>query len=121
MIKQAIIWRQFLIVKSVGQIIIVHFASLQSSLDPQKTKDGEPYAPIRYQEIVRERYFITKNSGISYDDTGKMTPTERGLYCSFILEEFEKTKQVMDEAREKANQQRQQAQKQSQSRNNRRR
>ena len=50
-----------------------------------------------------------------------MTPTERGLYCNFILEEFEKTKQAMDEAREKANKKRQKAQKQSQSRNNRRR
>jgi hypothetical protein len=71
-------------------------------LDPQKTKDGKPYGPVRYQEIVRERYFVTKNSGVSYEDTGKMTPTERQLYVNFIVEEFEKTKRAMEEAQQKA-------------------
>jgi hypothetical protein len=71
-------------------------------LDPQKTKDGKPYGPVRYQEIVRERYFITKNGGVSYEDTGSMTPTERQLYASYIIEEFEKTKKAMEEARAQA-------------------
>ena len=65
-------------------------------MDPLKTNDGKPYGPERYKSIVQERYFITKNSGVSYEDTGKMTPTERELYVSFILEEFAKTKEAMD-------------------------
>lgn len=58
---------------------------------------------------MRERYFITKNSGVSYEDTGKMTPTERQLYVSYIIEEFEKTKKAMEEAKEKAQQRQQQS------------
>lgn len=78
-------------------------------MDPPRTDTGEPYGPFRYQEIVKERYFITKNAGVSYEDTGKMTPTERGLYINFIVEEFEKAKNAMEEAKKKAEQERQNA------------
>lgn len=73
-------------------------------MDPQKTDDGQPYGPIRYKNIVQERYIITKNSGISYEDTGKMTPTERQLYLDFIAEEFERTKQAIEKAKEESRQ-----------------
>ena len=72
------------------------FASLQSSLDPQKTNEGKPYAPQRFKEIVRECYFLTRNANISRKDVMDMTPTERSYFIEFVLDEAQKTKEHME-------------------------
>ena len=73
------------------------FASILSSLDPQLTKDGEPYAPKRYKEIVKECYLISKNTYTSYTDVrDKMTPVERNMILEFIMEEYNKTKELLN-------------------------
>ena len=59
------------------------FASQMNFLDPQLTEDGKNYGPVRYKHIVKERYYIAKNSHISYEDTGKMTPLERDYIKQF--------------------------------------
>lgn len=65
-------------------------------MDPQKTRDGKPYGPIRYEELVKERYLISKIINTSYDDTGKLTPIERKYILNYIIEEFNKEKERFD-------------------------
>ena len=82
---------------------IVHpFASQLSFLDPQLTKQGKPYGPERYKEIVKERFIITKNVNTSYDDTGKMTPLERRYVLDFIEEDLKRTKEILDNSQRDA-------------------
>lgn len=68
-----------------------------SFLDPQTTKDGKPYGPIRYKEIVKERYLISKNMNTSYNELGQITPTERKYLMEFIIEEIKESKRLMEE------------------------
>ena len=74
-------------------------------MDPQsiKDKDGKikPYGPIRFKQIVQERYLISKNINTSYNDTGKITPTERRYLLEFMYEEMEKTKKMIEEKKQK--------------------
>ena len=69
-------------------------------MDPPKTKDGQPYGPYRYKEIVRECYFITKNSGVIREDIMKMTPIEREYFIEFIQDEAQRTKEYMDKLKQ---------------------
>jgi len=66
-------------------------------LDQQKTKDGKPYAPYRFESLVNERYFITKNTHITYSDTGKLTPVERNYIIKYIADEIKKMNEQMKE------------------------
>lgn len=61
--------------------------------------DGTPYGPVRFKNIVQERYFISKKCNTSYLDVGQMTPLERGYVMEFILDEIEKEKQALDESK----------------------
>ena len=73
-----------------------------SSLDPQKDKildNGMVYAVFRYNEIVRERFYITSATNVSYADTGLMTPKERQLYIDFIIEERQAQKKALEEVK----------------------
>ena len=76
--------------------MIVSYPSQGSFLDPQLTKDGKPYGPFRYKEIVRERYLISKNMNTSYNDIGKITPLERRYIMEFLVEEVNKTKEAIE-------------------------
>lgn len=66
-------------------------------MDPQLTKDGKPYGPVRFKEIVRERYLISKNINTSYNDVGQITPRERGYLIEFMIDEIKKSKQLVEE------------------------
>lgn len=63
------------------------FALHQSFLDPQLTEDGRPYAPIRFRELVKECYLLTRNLNTSYTHTLSITPTERKYLISFLVDE----------------------------------
>ena len=69
-------------------------------MDPESTKDGRPYGPIRYKEIVKECYLISKNINTSYTDVLKITPVERQYILSFLMEEAQRHKE--DAERRKA-------------------
>lgn len=57
-------------------------------MDQQFCKDGKtPYGPIRYEEIVKERYLISREINTSYNDTGKLTPLERRYILNYIIDE----------------------------------
>lgn len=77
-------------------IIVYHYPSQGSFLDLQKTKDGKPYGPIRYEEIVKERYLISKWIHTSYNDVGKLTPLERKYILKYIIDEFNKEKEKLE-------------------------
>ena len=89
--------------KVVKEITKSHYPSQGSFLDPQKTKDGKPYGPIRYEELVRERYLISKTIHTSYTDTGKLTPTERNYILHYMLDEMRQQQEKIKELKEKGN------------------
>ena len=71
-------------------------------MDPPLTSDGKPYAPIRWKQIVKERFFISKNINTSYLDTGKITPRERAYLLEFIHDEAVKTREYLDNIKTKS-------------------
>lgn len=77
------------------------YPSQGSFLDPQLTKDGKPYGPWRYKEIVKERYLISKNINTSYNEIGKITPVERKYLIEFLAEEIKKSKELAEQAKQK--------------------
>ena len=62
------------------------------------TEDGKPFGPLRYKEIARERYLISKHTNTSYDDTSNITPLERGYILEFLIEDMERQKAMYDKA-----------------------
>lgn len=70
-------------------------------MDPQLTNDGKPYGPVRFKEIVKERYLISKNINTSYNDTGQITPLERRYIIEFMYEEVKKQKELIEEQKRK--------------------
>ena len=58
------------------------------------TKDGKPYAPHRYKEIVQERYIITKYTHTSYGDLANVTPTERKYLLHLIKKDIERQNEI---------------------------
>ena len=66
------------------------------------TDEGKPYGPIRYKNIARERYLISKHTNTASEDTSRITPLERGYILEFITEDLERQKELYDKAREDA-------------------
>jgi hypothetical protein len=60
------------------------------------TSDGKPYGVERFKEIVKERYVISKNSNISYEDTGNMSPIERNYIIQFIQEDLQRQVDIIN-------------------------
>lgn len=79
------------------------YPSQGSFLDPQKTSDGKPYGPIRYEEIVKERYLISKTINTSYLDTGKITPLERKYILQYMVDEIKQQQEKIKEMQSKNN------------------
>lgn len=78
------------------------FASHLNFLDPQKTEDGKPYAPLRYEELVKECYLISKNLNTSYIDVLKITPVERKYLIKFLIQEAKHNQEMIEKSREEA-------------------
>ena len=66
------------------------------------TDNGKPYGPYRYREIAKERYLISKHTNTSYEDTSNITPLERGYLLEFLVEDFERQKEMYDKAQAEA-------------------
>ena len=67
-------------------------------LDPQ-TKNGKPYGIVRYGEIVKECYLISKHINTSYNDVLKITPSERMLLLQFLVEDAQQEKEAYEKAK----------------------
>ena len=85
-----------LLVHNVALKLRPRFATHLNFLDPQKTEDGKPYAPIRYKQIIKECYLISRNLNTSYTDVLKISPTERELLISFLMEEAKRNKENIE-------------------------
>lgn len=75
-----------------------------SFLDPQLTKEGKPYGPKRYKEIVRECWYISDNLHTSYTDVLDLSFQERFYLIQYINEKQDATKRALEEARSKKSQ-----------------
>lgn len=65
------------------------------------TKDGKPYAPIKYKQIVKEAYLISKNLNTPYSDVMNMTPTERNYILEFLVDDAQQFNKAMEENQKK--------------------
>lgn len=72
------------------------FASHLNFLDPQTTNDGQPYGPIRYRELVKECYLLSKNLHTSYTDILQISPIERNYLFKFLIEDAEREKEAIE-------------------------
>lgn len=68
-----------------------------SFLDPQTDEQGNPWGPTKYRELVKERYYIAKQGHLSYEEVGKLTPTEREMIKQFILEDAQATQKALED------------------------
>ena len=88
--------------ESVGLTLCPPFDLHQSSIPPQLTDDGKPYGPTRYKELMREAYCIIKNTNVTYNDVLGMSPTERRMILSFLVDEAQKSKKALEDAKAQA-------------------
>lgn len=79
-----------------------YYPSLGSFFDQQQTEDGKPYGPIRFKQIVKERYLISKNINTSYNDIGKLTPIERKYILEFIADEIKRENEAFEKAKQES-------------------
>lgn len=77
------------------------FATAHNFSDPQLTKDGKPYGPTKFKELVRECYLVAKNCSIPYSDALRMSFTERRYMLEFLREEYNSIEQARQEQQEK--------------------
>lgn len=80
--------------------LVFSYPSQGSFLDPQLTKDGKPYGPLRYEEIVKERYIISKNIHTSYSELGKITPLERKYILKYLFDEAKQRDEQLKKMKE---------------------
>ena len=66
------------------------------------TEDGRPYGPLRYKEIARERYLISKHTNTSYEDTSTITPLERNYILEFLVDDMQRQKDMYEKAQMEA-------------------
>ena len=74
------------------------FASGPSFLDPPLSKDGTPYGPKRYKEIVQECWYISDNLNTSYTDVLNLAYQDRVYLIECINEKKKATSKAMEEA-----------------------
>lgn len=83
--------------KPVGYHTRHPFVSPLNFLGQQFDKDGNPNGPKEFENIVKERYYISKRTHTSYSDIGDMSVLERKLLLKYIAEEIEQEQRLMEE------------------------
>lgn len=78
------------------------FGSHQNFLDPQFDENGDPYGPIRFRELAKECYLISKNMNTSYSDILLITPTERKYLIKFLIDEAKQQQEMIEKRRAEA-------------------
>ena len=76
--------------------------SLLNFLGPRFDSEGNPTGPQEYENIVKERYLISKRTNTSYTDIGDISVLERRLLMNFIAEEIEQEKKFIEEEKTKS-------------------
>ena len=67
----------------------------QSFLDPLTYKDGTPYGPQRYKEIVKECWYISDQTNTSYADVLDLSYQERAYLIECIAEKQQATQKAI--------------------------
>ncbi len=75
------------------------FASGPSFLDPQISKDGKPFGPKRYKEIVKECWYISDHTNTSYTDVLDISFQERVYLIECINEKIDNTNKAIEAAK----------------------
>jgi hypothetical protein len=73
------------------------FASGPNFLDPQISKDGKPYGPKRYKEIVKECWYISDQLHTSYTDVLDLSFQERVYLIECIQGKQEATQRAIEQ------------------------
>lgn len=66
-------------------------------LDPPLTKDGQPFGPKRYKEIVKECWWISDQLNTSYTDVLDLAFQDRIYLIECIKEKQDETKKAIDQ------------------------
>lgn len=70
----------------------------QSFLDPQTSKDGKPYGPKKFKEIVKECWYISDRLNTSYSDVLDLSFQERVYLIECINEKQDATQKAIETA-----------------------
>lgn len=69
------------------------------------TKDGKPYGPARYKQLVQQCYIIAKNLNTSYIDArDNLTPSEASELLRLMKEDAQKQRERMEKMKEQRKQ-----------------
>ena len=68
----------------------------QNFLDPQTYKDGTPYGPKRFKEIVKECWFISDQTHTSYADVLDLSYQERIYLIECINDKQQATQKAIN-------------------------
>ena len=63
------------------------------------TNDGKPYGPVRYRQLVKENYIITRQVNTSYMDVLKMMPQDKKIILKEIIDEIDARNKAYEEMR----------------------
>ena len=66
------------------------------------SKDGTPYGPKRFKEIVKECWYISDNLNTSYADVLDLSYQERIYLIEFINSKKDETQKALDQVQAKA-------------------
>lgn len=78
---------------------------LQASSSDQhqlvRTEEGQeiPYGVWRFEELVKECWYISDNIHTSYNEILDITPREKSLLIKFINNKFKAEKEALDRAK----------------------
>ena len=70
--------------------------SLLNFLGPRFDENGNPTGPKEYEDLVKERYYISKRCNTSYLDVGEISVHERRLLMKFIADEIKQEQEFME-------------------------
>ena len=73
------------------------FDSGPNFLDPQTSRDGKPYGPKRYKEIVKECWYISDQLHTSYADVLDLSFQERVYLIECIQDKHEATQRAVEQ------------------------
>lgn len=70
-------------------------------LDPRTSKDGKPYGPKRYKQLVQDCWFISDNLHTSYTDVLDLAYIDRIYLIENIKAKKDATQKAIDDAKAK--------------------
>ena len=80
----------------MGWLILAPFVSPPNFLGRIIDENGNPTGPEEYENLVKERYLISKRLNTSYTDTGNISVHERRLLLKYIADEINKEQEAIE-------------------------